>query len=125
MAHRRVVAALGAALFGIAGSLTVAQPALAFPTCPYPYVCFYARAEENAPNNPIIGRFQSVTDGWQWLDGAYGADYVVNTRNDDVAHFHMTDGRTYCVENNSSRSFENDEPLRYVDGIRISSNANC
>lgn len=68
---------------------------------------------------------REVTSGWQWLTSSKGSDFVRNTRNDDVVYVHMTDGKVYCVENNSHRSFINDEPQRFVDGIRISSNPNC
>lgn len=122
---KRLAALISASLFAITGFLAVAQPASAAPTCPYPYVCFYATADLQNPNNYITGKFQDVTTSWQWLSASKGSDLVVNTRNDDVAYMHMTDGTVYCVENNSSRSFENDEPIRYVDAIRISSSSSC
>ncbi|MFF3624778.1 hypothetical protein [Streptomyces sp. NPDC002467] len=50
-----------------------------------------------------------------------GADYVVNTRHDDVAYVHMSDGTVHCIKPWSSYSFVNDEPMRYADGVRISS----
>ncbi|MFD7560679.1 hypothetical protein ACFV9E_40075 [Streptomyces sp. NPDC059835] len=50
-----------------------------------------------------------------------GADYVVNTRHDDVAYVHMSDGTVHCIKPRSSYSFVNDEPMRYADGVRISS----
>ncbi|MFD9301952.1 hypothetical protein ACFWCB_04485 [Streptomyces sp. NPDC060048] len=123
----RSVVATGIALLGTTAGLVLAPAAAAAaPACPYPYVCFYNVDELDNPAAKMTGKYQVVTSGWQWFTGSSrGADYVVNTRNDDVAYVHMTDGKVICVENNSSYSFINDEPLRYADAIRISSASNC
>ncbi|MFD7446946.1 hypothetical protein [Streptomyces sp. NPDC059909] len=125
MSPRTCIAAI-LGFLGVVGTITLAQPVAAAPTCPYPYVCFYNTDELSNPAAKITGKYQVVTSGWQWFTGsAWGSDYVVNTRNDDVAYVHMTDGKVICVENNSSYSFVNDEPLRYADAVRISSASNC
>ncbi|MCT4353639.1 hypothetical protein M5362_10915 [Streptomyces sp. Je 1-79] len=120
-----IMAGLG--VIGATAALVTASPAsAAAPACPYPYVCFYNVDDLNHPAAKMTGKYQVVTSGWQWFTGSsYGADLVVNTRNDDVAYVHMSNGTVICVENNSRHSFINDEPLRYADGVRISSAANC
>ncbi|MFI6359997.1 hypothetical protein ACIBJF_47290 [Streptomyces sp. NPDC050743] len=121
----KVAAPLGAAALAVTGTVTLASPASAAETCPYPYVCFYDSSALESPGTHIIGKFQVVTSGWQWLSGAKGAAFVLNTRHDDVAYMHMTDGTVYCVLPGGSKNFDDDYPNRIVDAIRISWSSTC
>jgi Peptidase inhibitor family I36 len=121
--RKRIATIIAAGLVAVAGSLISAQPAAAADqTCPYPYVCFYKGMDGNGT---ISGKYQVVTSGWQWLGAAYGSDFVKNTRNDDVAYLHMSDGLVYCIAPHGYKSFDNDGPSRKVDAIRISWSSTC
>lgn len=83
--------------------------------CGYPYVCFYIGETES-------GRFKDVTSGWQPLGRSKGAEYVVNTRRDDGAKLHFTNGRTWCAAPGESKLLV---PIGTVDKIRIMDSPQC
>ncbi|MWA15986.1 hypothetical protein [Streptomyces sp. BA2] len=83
--------------------------------CGYPYVCFYIGETES-------GRFKDITSGWQLLGPSKGAEYAVNTRRDDGAKLHFTNGRTRCVAPGESKLLV---PIGTVDKIRIMDSPQC
>jgi hypothetical protein len=120
----RVVMSAAATLAMAAGMVLVqAAPASAVSMagCAYPRVCFYLTYGDYWNNRPTAA-YQDVTSSWQTLGSrSRGADYIVNTRNDDVAYLHYTNGAVMCLEPNSIAY----ETYRVVDRVRISSSATC
>jgi hypothetical protein len=129
-AIRRSAIVVGAAAFA-AASLAVAPSATAAesPTrgCAYPQVCFYLKKSNWDAKDPNAG-FQDVTSSWQNLGSASrGADYVLNTRNDDVAYLRVQTNSTgavwdMCLRPNSTQYFGS---AYTVTGIRISTSSSC
>ncbi|MER7175717.1 hypothetical protein [Streptomyces mesophilus] len=129
-AIRRSAIVLGAAALA-AASLTFAPSATAAesPThgCAYPRVCFYLTMSDWNAKDPNAG-FQDVTSSWQNLGSASrGADMVLNTRNDDVAHLRVQTNSTgavwnMCLPPNSAHQFGS---AYTVTGIRISTSSSC
>lgn len=83
--RRILAAALAASVMVTAALVGIAGPASAVSRngCPYPRVCFYpVAADFNAGR--YSAAYKDVTTSAQSLSlAALGADYVVNTRNDD------------------------------------------
>ncbi|MGN9809466.1 hypothetical protein ACTMSW_08915 [Micromonospora sp. BQ11] len=64
--------------------------------CNYPRVCFYKTLADANAERPTA-TFQDK-GSWQRLGSrSYGAYSVYNSRNDDGALIHFTNGTTYCV----------------------------
>jgi hypothetical protein len=89
--------------------------------CGYPQVCFYktqARWDAQSWN----AAYKDVTSGYQTLSSAaYGAYSVFNSRNDDGALLHYTNGGTLCLQPNTivwNNSW-------VVDKIRIMDSPTC
>jgi hypothetical protein len=117
----RLAAAAGVALAAGVTLLGTAAPASAAAGCPYPYVCFYPTYAQYAAGTPV-SRYRDVTDGWQNLrPQSVGADYIYNTRNDDVAYLHFTDGSQACVLPHSVHNWNE----KQVDAVRIDSSPTC
>ncbi|MGW1870028.1 hypothetical protein ACWCPS_31355 [Streptomyces mauvecolor] len=99
--------------------LTPAPSASASPSpgfdCGYPYVCFYVGEDG-------VGKFKDITSGWQTLTRSRGAEYVVNTRHDDGALLHFTNGRTACVKPGATLHAPS---IGTVDKLRITDSAQC
>ncbi|MGW2863248.1 hypothetical protein [Streptomyces sp. NPDC001205] len=83
--------------------------------CGYPYVCFYVGEDG-------VGKFKDITSGWQTLTRSRGAEYVVNTRHDDGALLHFTNGRTTCVKRGATLYAPS---IGTVDKLRITDSAQC
>ncbi|MER7172885.1 hypothetical protein [Streptomyces mesophilus] len=129
-AIRRSAIVVGAASLAAASSLALAPSVTAAeaPTkgCAYPRVCFYLKKADYDANSPTAA-FQDVTSTWQNLgSSSRGADFVVNTRNDDVAYLRVQnnygDVWTECMSPNSSRYYSTPYTLT---GIRISTSSSC
>jgi hypothetical protein len=98
-----------------------AAAAAAGPGCPYPYVCFYPTYADFSAGRPV-SRYRDVTSDWQLLRSqSIGADYIYNTRNDDVAYLLFADGGTTCVEPHSVHNWNS----RAVIAVRIDSSSTC
>jgi hypothetical protein len=113
---------LGAALATVS-TWALASPASAnsMAGCVYPRVCFYLTDDQYFGNAPTAA-FQDVTSGYQTLGPrSRGARWIVNTRNDDTAHLHFTDGSTWCMTPGEVDLWTS----KTVDKIRISSSATC
>jgi hypothetical protein len=119
---KRLLAALaGISLTAGVSVVGVATPANADTSCPYPYVCFY-RTTADLQNGTPISRYQDLTSGWQYLRSqSIGSDWIVNSRHDDVAYLHFTDGETLCLVPRGAVG----EPVLVVDRIRIDTASEC
>ncbi|MET8571890.1 hypothetical protein [Streptomyces sp. NPDC004783] len=89
--------------------------------CGYPQVCFYkTQADWNAKR--WTAAYKDLTSSYQTLSsGARGAYAVFNSRNDDGARLHFTDGHAECLEPNTlmlTNGF-------VVDKIRIMTSPSC
>ncbi|GGU29519.1 hypothetical protein [Streptomyces violascens] len=115
---RGIVAAAGV-LAAAATLMAPASSASAAPTpgfeCGYPYVCFYDGEDG-------VGKFKDITSGWQTLTRSRGAEYVVNTRHDDGALLHFSNGRTTCVKPGATLYAPS---IGAVDKLRITDSAQC
>jgi hypothetical protein len=122
-AGRRLVAAL-TGITAVTGLtlLAGATPASAVGGgCPYPYVCFYPTYSDYFADHPV-SRYRDVTSGWQYLRSlSVGADWITNTRNDDVAYLHFTDGSVECMVPHSVHNWND----KQVDRVRIDSSPSC
>ncbi|MER5916742.1 hypothetical protein ABT124_41850 [Streptomyces sp. NPDC001982] len=89
--------------------------------CGYPQVCFYkTQADWNARS--WTAAYKDVTSYYQTLGSrSYGSYSVFNSRNDDGALLHYTNGGTYCVGPNSI-VYNNSW---VVDKIRIMDSPSC
>jgi hypothetical protein len=89
--------------------------------CPYPRVCFFKTEKDWNAKRPA-GSFKDVTSRWQRLTTSKGSFAVYNTRDDDIAYLHFTDGSTVCMDPNDAfivgRNF-------VVDAVRISWASHC
>ncbi|MEU6369461.1 hypothetical protein ABZ876_27915 [Streptomyces sp. NPDC046931] len=102
---------------------TIGLAALAAPAahadewaCTYPAVCFFKGYERT-------GSFVDITSGWQTLTSSKNATGAWNTRNDDGALLHFTNGRRLCLRPGDSR---NDlRTIGTVDKIRIMDSPSC
>ncbi|MFE4173936.1 hypothetical protein ACFRR7_18125 [Streptomyces sp. NPDC056909] len=104
------ISVTGALLTGTAGAAEQGSKA----TCLYPYVCVIK-------NNNIIGQFQDLTGGWQFLPSKPAAPLtVVNTRNSAVS-IRWTTGTTACLPPSSTIGFITGQ----LDAVRISSSTTC
>ncbi|MCP3783698.1 hypothetical protein NLX85_10020 [Micromonospora sp. A3M-1-15] len=129
MKVKRIVGALTAgACAAISVGVVTASPASAGTAngCGYPQVCFYkAKADWDARR--WTAAYKDITSSYQTLSSsAYGSYYVYNTRNDDGALLHYTNGYTYCLRPNSGVNNSN-TPTGFwtVDKIRIMDSATC
>ena len=121
--HLRKVAGLFGAAVVTVSTWAAATPASAVSMagCAYPRVCFYLTDAAYYGNSPNAS-YQDVTSGYQTLGShSRGARWIVNTRNDDTAHLHFTDGSTWCMTPNEIDLWT----IKTVDKIRISSSATC
>ncbi len=118
-----MIAAGAGAVLATAAVLTAATPANATSRsgCVYPRVCFYLTQNDYFSGSPTAS-YQDVTSGWQTLGSrSRGSAWIVNTRNDDVAHLHFTNGYTDCLRPNNNYYTAG----LVVDKIRISSASTC
>ncbi|WP_327029879.1 hypothetical protein OG989_05570 [Micromonospora sp. NBC_01740] len=118
-----VSAAIGTSSPAIASDVGPAGTAYG---CGYPQVCFY-KTQANWTARDWTAAYQDITGSYQNLSsGAYGSYYVYNSRNDDGALLHYTNGYTYCLHpstyvNNST----NPTGFWTVDKIRIMDSPTC
>ncbi|BFV60493.1 hypothetical protein KCMC57_up55970 [Kitasatospora sp. CMC57] len=119
----RVVAVAGAALSMVALAVSPAS-ATVKKGCPYPYVCFYVTATDYNNNHPTW-----MYSGWDARAtgvGGTGADYVVNTRNDDTVRLtgHTSTGEAIarCLAPNGTAIFSYRE---IVTGLDINDASSC
>lgn len=118
-----MMAAAAGTVLAAAAVVAMATPASASTRegCTYPRVCFYLTEADYFANHPTAS-YQDVTSGWQILGSqSRGAPWIVNTRNDDVAYLHYTNGSTHCVLPN----FDRFNGGLIVDKVRISSSSTC
>ncbi|MEO3811530.1 hypothetical protein ABGB17_21260 [Sphaerisporangium sp. B11E5] len=89
--------------------------------CGYPQVCFYkTKADWDARR--WTAAYKDITSGYQTLSSrAYGSYAAVNSRNDDGALLHFTNGAIWCLSPNS-RLWDIDW---VVDKIRIMDSPTC
>jgi hypothetical protein len=123
MNKRMMITAGASAVLAATAVLAAATPASATSRygCTYPRVCFYLTEDDYFGDSPTAA-FQDVTSGWQTLGSrSRGSKWIVNTRNDDVAYLHFTDGATACLLPN----FDRYNGSHVVDKIRISSSSTC
>ncbi|MEU8133114.1 hypothetical protein [Streptodolium elevatio] len=106
-----------------AGSLaltTTQASAVSGKGCDWPKVCFYLTQAKWNANSPTAA-FQDM-DYWQTLGSqSRGSKWVWNSRNDDGALLHFTDGHTMCLSANSYAYVGG----YTVDKIKIVNPANC
>lgn len=119
----RIRSIVTAAVVGLLAFTTLAAPASAgsFKGCPYPNVCFYKSKTANWDVNRPSAKYKDVTSSWQKLSRSKGSYAAWNTRNDDIAYFHFTNGRSYCLPPNTGLLFNS----WVVDAIRIDSASTC
>ncbi|MET8810188.1 hypothetical protein [Streptomyces sp. NPDC004546] len=93
----------GAVTAAVAGMLTVGAPPASADShygCIYPRVCFYLTDADFFNDHPTAA-YQDVTSYYQNLgSNSRGANWVVNTRNDDRAYIrYVENGQTkyYCL----------------------------
>ncbi|WCN83711.1 hypothetical protein [Micromonospora sp. LH3U1] len=90
--------------------------------CVYPRVCFYLTESRWNADNPT-GSYQVLTSGYQDLGSDTEGSFAVwNTRNDDGALLHYTNGNTYCLPPNRGNAHIRGE---IVDKIRIMDSPTC
>lgn len=122
---KRFVASAAVAMSALAvGALAGPAPAQASTRygCTYPRVCFYLTASNWTSQSPTAS-YQDITSTWQNLGSqSYGAAYAFNSRNDDVAWFHFTNGRQICLRPDNPIYLDQ---YGTVDKIRISSSSTC
>ncbi|WP_316528288.1 hypothetical protein [Kitasatospora brasiliensis] len=128
MELKKRIAAVTASLAAFASTALVLAPdasAVSWNGCNYPQVCFYQNIIRWNAGNPDA-RYQDITSGYQNLStAARGANYVYNTRNDDVAwlrYIEYGETKYTCLSPNSMESFDAVETLT---GIKISSASHC
>jgi hypothetical protein len=71
-----------------------------------------------------VSRYRDVTDGWQYLRPlSVGAEYVYNSRHDDVAYLHQSSdpNHPFCLPPGATVNLG----WAGVDRIRISTEATC
>ncbi|MEU5309081.1 hypothetical protein [Streptomyces sp. NPDC021562] len=106
------------AMLTTVGLVTVAAPAAHADewACVYPAVCFFKGYERT-------GSFVDITSGWQTLTSSRNATGAWNTRHDDGALLHFTNGARLCLGpgdlNSDLRS------IGTVDKIRIMDSPSC
>ncbi|WP_409239957.1 hypothetical protein [Streptomyces sp. PA5.6] len=103
---RRIAATVLAGAAAAAGLVPLtAAPAAADSRdgCQWPYVCFYLTKSDYTNNRPTAA-YKDVTDRFQALGSrSRGADYIVNTRNDDRVRVQFLNGgstHTMCLPPN-------------------------
>ncbi|MFG3698696.1 hypothetical protein ACGF5C_12375 [Micromonospora sp. NPDC047620] len=124
MLKRVVASAAVVASSLVAGALAVPVAAQASTRygCTYPRVCFYLTPSDWTAQRPTAA-YQDVTSTWQTLgSSSRGSAYAFNSRNDDVAYFHFTNGRQVCLRPDSPLYLSQ---YGTVDKIRISSSSTC
>lgn len=127
---KRIMAA-GTVVLALATTALVgpATPASAdsYNGCAWPRVCFYQTQSQWLAQTPNAA-YKDVTSHFQNLSAAArGSDYVLNTRNNDIAWinaYNELDGLTYlyCIPPNGAWIFSAVEEVRQ---IRIDDAANC
>jgi hypothetical protein len=128
MKMTRRLTSIGVAAAAVASAMTVMAPPASADSaygCAYPRVCFYPNDSAIRAKAPTAS-YQDVTNSYQDLGPASrGADWVVNTRNDDRAYLRYLDGgttREFCLAPNSNTFFVSSLT---VTGIRIDNAATC
>jgi hypothetical protein len=123
---RRLLAVVAAAVLGTTGAVVAQSPASAAHGCEWPRVCFYLTVSDLNANRPTAA-FQDVTSGWQYLGSrSRGAYYVYNSRRDDVAYLHSTNGSVHCLAPlNGVNPSHPANGWGTVDRIRISWSSTC
>ncbi|MEV4483777.1 hypothetical protein [Micromonospora coxensis] len=90
--------------------------------CVYPRVCFYLTESNWLADRPTAS-YQDITSGYQTLGSSSRGSYAVwNSRNDDGALLHYTNGSTYCLPPNRGNAHIRGE---VVDKIRIMNSPSC
>lgn len=90
--------------------------------CVYPRVCFYLTESDWYAKRPTAA-YQDITSSFQTLGpNSRGSWAVWNSRNDDGALLHYTDGHTYCLPPNRGDAAIRGE---IVDKIRIMNSPTC
>jgi hypothetical protein len=90
--------------------------------CNYPRVCFYPTFAYVNAHHPTAS-YKDITSSWQTLGyQARGAAGVMNTRNDDGARLHFTNGTIVCLRPNT---LLNAGAYGTVDKIRIMDSPSC
>ena len=90
--------------------------------CSYPRVCFYPTSAYLNASRPTAS-YKDLTPSWQTLGyQARGAAIVYNSRNDDGARLHFTNGTVKCVE---PGWYVNAGAYGTVDKIRIMNSPTC
>jgi hypothetical protein len=114
-----------AAAITIAGAAIIANPVAASASylgCDYPRVCFYLHYSDLTAQRPTA----SFRDAGYWQNlgsRSYGANFVYNSRNDDGALLHFTNGNTYCVEPLNGTNLPNYYGI--ADRIKIMDSPTC
>jgi hypothetical protein len=124
MLRKFAISAAVVVLSAGAGAFVASSPAQADSAvgCRYPRVCFYLTDGDWDDKVPSAS-YQDVTSTWQTLGrGGRGAFIMHNTRNDDVAYVHFTNGRTACASPNGGVNLR---AFGTADKVRISSSATC
>jgi len=114
------LAVVSLSLSGAAVIVSAAPAHAAYFPCTYPYVCLYTEYGDSA----WAERYQVVTSGWQTF-ARRDLHRARNTRNDDVALFHFTNGLTACVPSGTPYRVYNIRARGVPDAIRISSEPSC
>ncbi len=90
--------------------------------CVYPRVCFYLTESNWTADSPTAS-YQDITSSYQTLGSSSRGSYAVwNSRNDDGALLHYTNGTTYCLPPNRGNGHIRGE---IVDKIRIMDSPTC
>lgn len=120
----RIRTLISTAVVGLVAFATLAAtPASAgtYKGCPYPNVCFYKSKTTNWDVNKPSAKYKDITTTWQRLTRSKGSYAAWNTRNDDIAFFHFTNGKTWCLTPNTGLIFNS----WVVDAILIESASTC
>lgn len=125
MRIKRMVASSLAAVCGaltitvVSGSAASADTAFG---CGYPQVCFY-KTEADWLARKWTAAYKDVTSYYQNLSSkAYGSWAVYNSRNDDGARLHFTDGTSTCLGPNTILLTYH---YKTLDKIRIMDSPTC
>ncbi|MDQ0934672.1 hypothetical protein [Streptomyces turgidiscabies] len=117
--NRKISVLLGTGALLAAGLSVLSAPAAQADElgCPDRAVCFFKNVTSRT------GVYQDVTSSWQTLSASRGATTVWNTRHDDGALLHFTNGATRCIRPGVLN--ENLASIGTVDKIRIMTSPSC
>ncbi len=117
--NRKISVLLGTGALLAAGLSVLSAPAAQADElgCPDRAVCFF--------KNGFLptGTYKDFTSTWQILGVSKGAPKVWNTRHDDGALLHFTNGATRCIRPGDLN--ENLASIGTVDKIRIMASPSC